>query len=121
MEVMIVPSNEQWKDEGEGVCTQCRRQPYCKKQCTFNRQRMKRIGTAIYEKLGPAFAARNLRMTQSDLNAVNDYVAHAAIKTDMYSSFDIREEQNVIKDMAKYVGADKQNDTTEEVPEQSES
>ena len=42
---------EQWK--GDGICKECRRQSYCKTQCSASKQRIKTITSlAIRSKLG---------------------------------------------------------------------
>lgn len=38
-------SREAWKDTGK--CSECRRQPYCHKQCRANREALKRLATGL--------------------------------------------------------------------------
>lgn len=38
-------SREAWQDTGK--CSECRRQPYCKKQCRANREALKRLATGL--------------------------------------------------------------------------
>lgn len=43
--------NEQWK--GDGICAQCRRLKYCKKECTAYRKRRVRLARQLVrEKTG---------------------------------------------------------------------
>lgn len=38
-------SREAWKDTGK--CSECRRKPYCHKQCRANREALKRLATGL--------------------------------------------------------------------------
>lgn len=42
-------TNEQWREGAGGNCEKCRRKPYCKKQCSENRSKVRKLLIEAYK------------------------------------------------------------------------